>query len=153
MGKSSGRKRKEVCQKGFTLMAGEITGVEETIRAIGKARSEDAIRISDGLQKCGDVILRKALMYCPKDTGKMAETGKVEVSGSGFGAKVDVVFGGSGAPYTLYVHEDLEAQHKPPTCAQWLTRATRETRGTCSSIMRRTLTGSSTKLVNGQAVK
>lgn len=130
-----------------------ITGVEETIRAIGKARSEDAIRIADGLEKCGDVILRKALYYCPVDKGPLRESGKKEVSGSGFGAKVNVSFGGEGAPYALYVHEDLEAQHAAPTCAKWLSRATRETRGTCTSIMKRSLAGSSTKLVNGQEAK
>lgn len=130
-------------------MSKSVTGVEAIVRAIGKATSETAIKIDEGLQKCGAVILKKALYYCPVDTEALRKSGRVEVTGKGFGAKVSIVFGGDTAPYSLYVHENLEANHAAPTCAKFLERAVRETRGTCTSIIKRTLAGSFTAHVDG----
>ena len=78
-------------------------------------------------------ILERAIFYCPKDTGALASTGRVEyVNG-----ECKVVFGGLvdsgremlGIPvkdivnYAWYVHEFTWKQHKFPTRAKFLTQA------------------------------
>lgn len=114
-----------------------VTGVQTAIRAISKARTEAAIRIVDGIDKCCDSALKKARFYVPKDTMALHDSGRKEVTGSGMGAKGRVIFGGPSAPYAIYVHEIQENQHAPPTCAKFLERAVRELRGTMSNIMKR----------------
>lgn len=97
------------------------------------------MKIDDALRKCAEVILRKALKYTPVDTKALYNSGHVEGEGKGFGARYRVVFGGPDAPYAIYVHERLDQHHEPPTCAKFLERGARETQGTCSSILKRTL--------------
>jgi hypothetical protein len=120
-----------------------IDGVEATVRAIGKAAVVMERSIVEGLQKCGQTILKKSQTYVPVETGALKASGKVETTGKGFGARVFVRYGGSSSPrtadYAPFVHENMEKYHKPPTQAKFLERAVRETRGTCASIMRRTL--------------
>ena len=128
----------------------KITGVQETIKAFGAASVEDARRIDEGLLACAHVVLRKALKYVPKDTHALEKTGQVQVEGRGFGARASVVFGGEDAPYALWVHEILDHYHEPPTCAKFLERAARETRGTQTSILRRKIVGRTDAIVDGE---
>lgn len=128
-----------------------MTGIERVLRAIGKAKADGAIKIRDGLEKCAWVIYRKSQGYVPVETGALKESGLVEVSGQGNGARASVVYGGPGAPYAVFVHEDLTKHHKPPTCAQFLTRALRETRGTCANILKREFAGEQVKTDTGGA--
>jgi hypothetical protein len=125
-------------------MPSSVSGVQTVLKAFGKARSQDAIKIADAIQKCGDVILRKALVYCPIEHGDLRATGKAETIGRGLGAKCDVTFGGLSPTgrevnYAVIVHDDMTKSHAPPTGARFLTRAVRETRGTCASILRRNM--------------
>lgn len=120
-------------------VTGKVTGVEKVIRAIGQEKSKTGRTIAESLRKCAEVILKKSQGYCPVKTGALKKTGRIEVTGSGMGTRAAVQYGGPEAPYALYVHENLEARHASPTSAQWITRAVRETRGTCASITRREL--------------
>ncbi len=129
-----------------------VTGVDRTIRAIGRASVLDAVKIQDGLQKCGGVILRKSYQYVPLDTGALMRSGRVETNGKpGFAARVAVVYGDTvEAYYAVYVHEDLVRTYRnPPRGAKFLERAVRETRGTCASILRRTMGAERGKTVGG----
>lgn len=117
----------------------QVTGVDKVIRAIGKEKAKTGMTIAESLKKCAEVILKKALYYCPVEYGPLRKSGRIESEGSGMGTRVHVVFGGPEAPYAIYVHENLEAKHASPTCAQFVTRAIRETRGTTASIARREL--------------
>lgn len=134
-------------------MGARITGVENVLRAIGKAKSNKAAKIEDALKKCGEVILRKSQIYVPVDKGPLKASGHVEVAGKGFGCRVRVVYGGPSAPYALYVHEDLSKYHEPPTCAKFLTRAVQETRGTCASVLKREMEAKPVKIIDGEVVK
>jgi hypothetical protein len=109
--------------------AGVITGVQQVLRAIGKAKKETGESIESGLRGAAEIVLKKALQYVPRDTQALAASGKIVTTGRGVGTKVNVEFGGDTAPYGLYVHEDMSAYHSPPTCAKFLEKAVRETRG------------------------
>lgn len=120
-------------------MSIQITGVEQTLRALGKAKTEDAKTIAYCLDKGGDVILKKSQNYVPFLTGALFASGKKESKGQGFGATTTVSYGGPTAPYAMVVHEQLEVKHLSPTCAKYLTRASGESRGTITALLKRNL--------------
>lgn len=126
----------------------EITGIKEVLRVIGKAKEETGKRIEDGIRQACEIIRRRAYIYCPKDTGALADSGKVIVTGKGFGCRGTVVFGGPEAHYALYVHEDLSKYHHPPTQAKFLERASRESRGTITNMLKRTLISGTYRVVD-----
>lgn len=119
------------------MISGSLTGVSTTLKAIGKAKKEKAIKVDEGLEKCAHVILKKSQYYCPVATGKLKASGKVETNGkSGMGARSSVVYDD---PKAVFVHERIELKHASPTSAKFLEKAVRETRGTCGNIMKREL--------------
>lgn len=127
-----------------------ITGVHQVMRAIGKAKVEDARKIDDALTRICGVVLRKAIPYTPIETGALRESGRIEVTGKGFAARGEVVFGGPTAHYALYVHEDMTKKHVEPTQAKFLERAARETRGTAASILQRTMLSGTYREYDGE---
>ena len=130
------------------------TGVQNVMRAIGQAKAGAERRIEDMIDTCLTIVLNKADYYCPKETGAMAATGRKEVTGKGFATRCLVAYGGPTAPYTLFVHEDTDAFHNPPTCAQWLTRAVRESRGRMAQAARgRSIEAAPQKVIGGEVVR
>ncbi len=133
-------------------MSVAVTGVAQVLRAHGKAVKQDAVKVAVGLQLCAEVIKELADYYCPVLTGAMLSTGAINTEGVGLGARTYVSYGGETAPYTLYVHENLESYHTAPTCAQWLARATKESRQQCRTILSRTFTATSVKAIDNEVV-
>lgn len=68
-------------------------------------------------------ILKRAKYYCPVDTGKLVNSGRIERKGDG---TCDIVFGNEDCTYAWYVHENMSARHATPTRAKFLTRAVQE---------------------------
>jgi hypothetical protein len=131
-------------------MKATVTGVDRVLRAIGKARTQDAINIDQGLKKCAKVILNKAMTVVPRETGALAASHRIVGNDKqGFAARYAVEAGGPSAYYALYVHEDLTKHHAPPTMAKWLEYAVRMTRGTCSAILKRTMGAERGKTIDG----
>lgn len=65
--------------------------------------------------------------YCPKDTGKMRESGYLEITSFRGKPRVEIGYGKGGDPdYTAAVHENMEWRHKAPTRAKWLQVALEE---------------------------
>lgn len=62
-------------------------------------------------------ILELAKFYCPKDTGTLANSGRIEESSDG---SCRIYFD---CGYAWYVHEFSWRQHDYPTCDHFLTRA------------------------------
>lgn len=130
-----------------------VTGVEQMIRALDKLKDEKTKKILPALRSAAGVVYRKSQGYVPVDKGPLKASGRIEDNGKqGNGAQVRVLYGGDSAPYALYVHEDLEAHHAPPTCAKFLERAYRETRGTQTSIVMRELKSETVYTKNGREV-
>lgn len=67
--------------------------------------------------KFAEEILERAKYYCPKDTGKLADSGKIQYNPDG---TCRIYFD---AYYAWYVHELAWKMHKFPTCDHFLTRA------------------------------
>ena len=128
----------------------DITGVRVVIRAIEKKREETKQQMAPAMKACADVVLRKALKYCPKDTGALRKSGVASVSGTGWASRAVVAFGGETAHYAIYVHEDLSKYHEPPTQAKFLERAYRETKGVQTNILKRATTGKMQAIVNDE---
>ncbi len=111
-----------------------VTGVERCLTAQKGMAKKDAKNIAAGLQKCAEVLLKKSQMFVPVDTGALKKSGRVVVTGSGFGAKAFVQYDG---PYAIYVHENLTMYHTPPTRSRYLACAVPMVRGTMTSILKR----------------
>lgn len=65
-------------------------------------------------------ILERAIFYCPKDTGELASSGRIEQLDDG---SCRIFFD---CGYAWYVHEFTWKNHNFPTCAKFLTRAIQE---------------------------
>jgi hypothetical protein len=102
-----------------------------------------------GLFRAGLIILGESVLQCPVDTGALRSTAYCSEPERGpFGIKVTLGYGGvpgtqghtvatsaprtskkghvyqssAGVDYAIYVHENLEASHLPPTGAKFLER-------------------------------
>lgn len=64
-----------------------------------------------------DEVLERAIYYCPKDTGLLAESFRIEDKGDG----TCIIF--NDCPYAWYVHEFTWRNHEYPTRAKFLTTA------------------------------
>jgi hypothetical protein len=115
----------------------EVRGVETVLKAFGKARRETSERIEDSLRKCAEILLRASQPLVPVETGFLKESGHVEVRGKGLHCTASVVYE---ARYAIYVHENLQAYHEPPTQARYLADAVPKVRGTMTALLKRQLT-------------
>jgi hypothetical protein len=131
----------------------KVTGVERVLKSVQKKRREDAVSIAEGGQKAGEIGLKKALYYCPIEKGPLRASGRVETEGKGRGAETRIEFGGPEAPYALWVHQDLDAKHDPPTCALFLERAVRETRGAMTKAYQGQFEARPVKTIDAEEVK
>lgn len=127
-----------------------ITGVDATIQAGRKMKSHDGRNLKRGLESCLNVILRRAKFLVPKDTLALMNSGHVVITdGVGLNVTGTVEFGGPSAPHAFVVHERVGPYHAPPTRAHYLTAAVNDTRGTCTSILRRQMRARSSGSVPG----
>lgn len=63
----------------------------------------------------------KSQEYCPVDTGRLRDSGYLEITSFRGTPTVEIGYGlGGEPPYTVNVHENLEWRHKYPTRAKWL---------------------------------
>lgn len=76
----------------------------------------------------------KSQIYCPKETGKLVDSGYLELTGrypreAGQTPLVEIGYGRNGnPPYALVVHEMVQYRHKSPTRAKYLESALNEDR-------------------------
>lgn len=68
-------------------------------------------------KELAEEVLQRAIYYCPKDTGFLASSGRIEQNDDG---SCRVYFD---CGYAWYVHEFSWKQHEFPTCDHFLTRA------------------------------
>lgn len=131
-----------------------ITGLQGTLRAVGKAKEKTSKTIAEGLRTAAETLLKESQKLVPVDTGALKASGRVEVSGTAMGARAQVVYGGgvvidiSQEPdpagttfrtvdYAYVVHERLDVYHRPPTQARFLADAVPKVRGTITAAMKR----------------
>lgn len=89
-------------------------------------------KLIDGLVNITPDIIMEALeptfelsqKYCPKDTGKLVESGFLETVGVGKNTRVAIGYAKGGNPhYAVYVHELTHLKHASPTRAKFLLTA------------------------------
>lgn len=107
-----------------------ITGAElkdkaDFDRAIDQYISEFRDEFKKGFYQEGQRIMRKSKKQCPIDSGRLRASGRVHkpVQDMKGNVSMDLSYGTN---YAVYVHENLEAYHKPPTKAKFLEDPVRE---------------------------
>jgi len=68
-----------------------------------------------------------SLVYVPKDTGDLSQSGYIEIVDGSYGKRVEMGYGKGGDPdYAVAVHENMEWRHRWPTRAKFLQSALEE---------------------------
>lgn len=114
-------------------MIEKIIGLEKIVRnmrAEGKKRND---ALSRGLLKAGLFLKRKSQEVVPVFTGNLKDSADVKKTGRGARMAVIVYYTAS---YAIYVHENLQARHKPGKIAKFLERPFRENLRTLRQIIR-----------------
>jgi hypothetical protein len=106
----------------------KVTGVSNVIRNLKKANVKIGNGLSKGLKRGGLFLQRESQLIVPVDLGILNKTANtVNIGGEGFATDI-VVHYGDGVNYAIFVHEDLEARHKPGKTAKYLEKPAREKR-------------------------
>jgi hypothetical protein len=110
-----------------------LQGFQTAIYNIGVLPSRHSVIMEGVVKKCGQLILDRSQVYVPVLTGKLKASGHLETYGSGFRMVVHVIYD---VPYAVYVHENTNAYHAPPTSAKFLTLALSETKAERERLFR-----------------
>lgn len=92
--------------------------VETMIGRLFTKKNEIARGMERGLMKAGLFLQRESQKIVPVDTGNLKNSAYTRKTGSGFSTTVNV---GYTAEYAIYVHENLDAKHKPGKYALFVT--------------------------------
>ena len=96
-------------------------------RALAKVKARHLKNVERGFIKAGLFLQRKSQKVVPVDTGNLRNSAFTRLQGHNQG-KNSKVFVGYTAAYAIFVHEDLEASHKPGKTAKFLEGPAREHR-------------------------
>ena len=101
----------------------QIAGIENKLEMV-----INAIKglTPDVLLEILEPVLEQSQIYCPVKTGALKNSSYLEVMQQGTGGTIsaEIGYGRGGVPhYTIFVHEDMEKFHVPPTQAKFLERA------------------------------
>ena len=108
-----------------------ISGVPQVLAKMKIAKGVIGLECQRRLKKAGLFIQRESQKIVPVEFGVLKNSARtVNMGGKEFDADIDdidiVVHYGAGANYAVYVHENLEAKHKPGKRAKYLEAVVRE---------------------------
>jgi hypothetical protein len=90
----------------------EVRGEVELSTRLREFRERMPLELAAALYQEAEIEMTEAKERTPVDTGALRSSGYVTPpSISGTRVTVELGFGGSAAPYAIYVHEDLDAFH------------------------------------------
>lgn len=95
----------------------QIVGLGSLIARFHTIKAECAKGMERGLKKAGLFLQRQSQKVVPIDTGVLKGSAFTRATGSGLTTEVEV---GYTQGYAIYVHENLEAQHKRGKYAKFL---------------------------------
>lgn len=105
-----------------------MTGMSNVLRNLKKADVKIGKGLEVGLKRGGLFLQRESMKIVPVDLDNLRPSADTRnIGGKGFDTDI-VVHYGAGANYAPYVHEDLEARHKPGKTAKFLEKPAREKR-------------------------
>jgi len=103
-----------------------ISGVPQVLAKMKIAKGVIGLECQKRLKKAGLFIQRESQKIVPVEFGVLKNSARtVNIGGKGFDVDI-VVHYGAGANYAVYVHENLEAKHKPGKRAKYLEAVVRE---------------------------
>ncbi len=118
------------------LSHASVLGIEMATKASRDAGKKIQRTINEAVIASAHTILRKSNLYVPVDTTVLMKSGRVVTEGAtGRDTVASVIYGGPGIDYAVYVHENTLIPHAYPTCAKFLERGTRETKGTRTAML------------------
>lgn len=100
-----------------------VKGVSELKKTFDKESKYLGKKFEEGLVLFGLIVQAESMRHCPVDTGALRNSHRTDKSGSGYRTVVKV---SCQTAYAIFVHENLEAFHKPGTWAKFLERALRD---------------------------
>lgn len=109
-----------------------FTGVDVTLSHLIEIEKAGPRGMTEGIKASAESIVTLAKFYCPKDTHALEKSIMATQDNPTEGVvglareEVTIVCGDTTAYYAIYVHENLQAWHDPPTQAKFLERAVRE---------------------------
>lgn len=109
-----------------------VSGAKELQRAFKSVGLRHAKGLEIGLKRAGLFLQRESQKIVPIEFGVLRNSAFTRSEGSGFGTVVRV---GYDASYAIYVHENLDASHKPGKQAKFLERPLREKRKQMADII------------------
>jgi hypothetical protein len=115
-----------------------VDRVEHLFTGLERARKRALPGLTQGLTAAGSFLLDKSREIVPVDTGNLHSSGFVTLENVGtLQAAVVVGYDADQAPYAIYVHEDLHAQHQPGKQAKYLEQPARQYRDAMKAIVYR----------------
>ena len=112
-----------------------VKAIQAALLKNGRAKTK-GLRV--GLKKAGFFLQRESQKIVPIDTTDLRESASTIAEGTDEHCEVTV---GYATNYALFVHEDLEARHKPGKQAKYLERPLREKRDRLRQIVLETVQG------------
>lgn len=101
-------------------MSVKMDGMKQIIAA-ANANEKVGNYLSQALYSTAAQVLKESKKIVPWDTRVLQTSGTVERPNISRGrASVEISYGGSSAPYALFVHEDPDATHKPGRTYKYL---------------------------------
>jgi hypothetical protein len=96
-----------------------VRGIAALIKKIEQHKAKIAKGLERGLTKAGLWLLRESMKVVPVDTSALKNSAPnvTRKEGSGFNT---VFIVGYGMDYAVYVHENINARHKPGKMAKFL---------------------------------
>ncbi len=104
----------------------KITGMNKVLKKMKKAGAGYEQKVERGLKNAGLFVQGESQRIVPVDTTNL-KGGAFTRNVGGGGLKTDVVVGYV-ADYAVYVHENLDARHKPGKQAKFLESVVRKER-------------------------
>ncbi len=115
-------------------MGAKVEDLTFAIQSMRKGLNQTGMLMADALEKAAHVLLNASQKLVPVDTGELKKSGKVVVKGRGFSAVAYVIYE---ARYAVWVHENLQSYHEPPTQARYLADAVPKVRGTIAAMLKK----------------
>jgi len=111
-----------------------ITGMPRILKNLKRSKLTTALGVQRGLKRAGQFLQRESQLIVPVDTSNLKGGAFTRnIGGSGFDTDVVV---GYVADYAVYVHEDLQANHKTGKQAKYLEQPAREKKDEIFRIIR-----------------
>jgi len=115
------------------VMLARVTGMSRILRNLKRFDGNLGIAFERGLKKAGLFLQRESQKIVPVDTSALKNSAFTRAEGKGFETDVTV---GYTQNYAVYVHENMDARHKPGKQAKFLEQPMNERKNEILAIIK-----------------